>query len=768
MTPHPTVIPMTPTPAFAHFVHQPLALAARLALIAPLTVFAQAAQPVAQATLPKLTVTANRIESKEDDVPATVTSTTRSQLDRRAIGSTVDLFADEPDVAMGRDVRRFGGTRPNVRGLEDNRVVQLVDGVRLTDYYNGGGPTNFTMTAPLGVVPDFLKRVEVVRGASSSLYGSDAMAGVVGYLTLEPTDLLRVGESRAARVRVGWFGANAERRLTTLGAYRHNGAELLVGLSVARAEETDNQGDVDTVSATRTRPNPQSIDDSGVLAKWVQRPNAHQRWTLALEGRELSVATEVERLSTALPRVTRMVGDDHARRVRASLDWEHKPGSGAYDRLTARLHHQDARTRNDNHQRRSNTSASCSAAAGGANQCDIDQTFSFAQRTTGAALQIDKIVDAGGAPHAIVSGLDTSRQQTQDLRDATVHNLTTGTTGKTLAGDQFPLRDFANGRTDTIGLYVQDTISGLAGGPLSLTPGLRYDWRKLSPQVDALAQSVLAAIGRQAVEKSDGAWAPKLAAQWRFSPQWMAYGQVARSYRAPNYNEVNGAFRNTAQSYGITPNPDLEPETGVGAELGLKMQRGSSRAQVAVYDNRYKNFIDSVYLACPGDPRCIAGIMRTLTSENLSRVRIQGAELRGDWEAAPGWRVDGALAYARGTHQDTGAPLNSIEPARATLGIVRDAGHWGAQARLRAAARKDRVDDSDGVWFRPPGYAVVDLSAWMKIGRHLNLTATVSNLFDRSYWLWSDIRHADATQPAGVDFYSQPGRKLSLAVQADF
>ena len=63
---------------------------------------------------------------------------------------------------------------------------------------------------------------------------------------------------------------------------------------------------------------------------------------------------------------------------------------------------------------------------------------------------------------------------------------------------------------------------------------------------------------------------------------------------------------------------------------------------------------------------------------------------------------------------------------------------------------------------------MVDLSAWMKIGRHLNLTATVSNLFDRSYWLWSDIRHADATQPAGVDFYSQPGRKLSLAVQADF
>ena len=50
----------------------------------------------------------------------------------------------------------------------------------MPDFYNSGGPTNFTMSAPLGTSIDFLKRVEILRGPASSLYGSDTIGGVVG------------------------------------------------------------------------------------------------------------------------------------------------------------------------------------------------------------------------------------------------------------------------------------------------------------------------------------------------------------------------------------------------------------------------------------------------------------------------------------------------------------------------------------------------------------------------------------------------------------
>src|SRR5690606_24494950 len=136
---------------------------------------------------------------------------------------------------------------------------------------------------------------------------------------------------------------------------------------------------------------------------------------------------------------------------------------------------------------------------------------------------------------------------------------------------------------------------------------------------------------------------------------------------------VNGSFRNSSQRYSTVPNADLKPETSVGIEAGLRHTSSTLRLQVAVFDNRYKNFIDSVQLTCPGNPACYLPEpgWRTNMAVNRSRVRIYGAEVRGAWAFAPGWRVDGGIAYAHGTDRDTDQPLNSIEPTRLSLALVR-------------------------------------------------------------------------------------------------
>lgn len=742
-------------------------------LMIPLACSAQAQEIKQQeAKLKEVTVTATRAETDIDAVPATITTLGRETLDRRLPRDEADLFRDEPDVALARDARRFGATRVNIRGIEDNRVIQMVDGVRLPNFYNGGGPTNFTLSGPLPVMTDFMQRVEILRGPASSLYGSDAIGGVVGYLTLDPADLLKKGERTALRYRLGRHGTNEGLSNTVLTAFRGEAAEGLIGLSQIKANETGNQGDVDTTASNRTRPNPQDSKDLGLLAKLIVRPAAGHKLGFTLEGRDQNAKTDVRRLAVSLPKVTSMQGDDDSRRVRVSLDWEHKAPMGFYDRLSVKLHHQDSDTENYNFQRRTNTGTTCSAVGGSGNNCRIEQDFFFAQKSTGAGVQMEKTVDMGALTHSLTWGADLGRVQTEQMRDARVwlNNATTPT--KSLAGDTFPLRDFAIGQTDSIGLFVQDEIGELAGGKLTLTPALRYDKRKLEPKVDALAQAVLTANGRQAVAQSDGAFSPKLAALWRFTPALSAWGHVAGGFRAPNYEEVNGNFRNAAQSYGISPNPDLKPETSVGVELGLRATGDTLRGQVSVFDNRYKDFIASVRLACPGHPSCITGLGTTYMATNLSRVNIRGAEARSAWDFAPGWRLDGAVAYAKGTDESTNQPLDSIEPIRLTLGLARDAGTWGAEARLRAAARKDRVNDYDGTtyspWFRPSGYATADVSAWWQLHRTVRLTASVNNLLDKKYWLWSDIRQADARNPVGVDFYSQPGRSFNLALQADF
>ena len=754
-----------------------------LAVLVPLAwaAHAQDAKPGAT-TLKEVTVTATRVETDADTVPATITTLERKTLAQRAPRDEADLFRDEPDVALARDLRRFGATRVNIRGLEDGRVVQMVDGVRLSDFYNGGGPTNFSQTGPLPTMTDFLKRVEILRGPASALYGSDAIGGVVGYLTLDPADLLRGDAHSGYQYRLGYHGVNQAVSHTVLGAWRGAGVQALLGLSQVRAKDTANQGEVDTTGSSRSQPNPQDSQDRGLLAKFTIKPAPGHTLGLTLEGRQQAASTDVRRLSASLPRVASMQGEDDSSRLRASLDWTHVAAMGWYDRLNAKLHAQDSQTDNRNTQQRRQTSATCAAAlrAGAAagvapnnNSCHIEQLFSFGQRAYGAGVQLDKAVDGGAVSQFWSYGADVSRVETRELRDAWVWNLTTGgvpgstPAGKSLAGDSFPLRDFAVGQTDSVGLFAQGELRGVLDERLSLTPALRYDWRKLTPKVDALAQAVLDANKKQVMAQSSGGFSPKLAALWRFSPGVAGWAQVARGFRAPNYDELNGNFRNTAQSYGIAPNPDLKPETSVGLELGLRARQGSLGTQVSVYDNRYRDFIASVRLDCPSDPRCIAGLASTSLAQNLSRVSIRGAEARANWDAGSGWRVDGALAWAEGTNQSTGQPLNSIEPLRVSMGLAHDAGNWGAEARVRGAAAKTRTDDSNGVWFHPPKYAVADVSAWWQVHARLRLTAAVGNLFDRKYWLWSDIRQADATNPVGVDFYSQPGRNVSLAFRLD-
>lgn len=758
---------------------RPCARYARRAIpLALISLFTAATAIAEEKALRETVITANRHATDIDQVSATVTSVRREDVERRLPADEADLFRDDPDIVMARDIRRHGATRVNIRGIEDNRVVQMVDGVRLPDYFNGGGPTNYTMNTPSGPMPDFLRQVEIVRGPASSLYGSDAIGGVVGYLTLNPEDIAKGEKSQGVRLRGSYFGASDTFSGSVIGALRSEHFDILLGYAQANGQETTNRGNNAEFGPSRSQANPAETEDRGLLAKFVFRPATGHKLTASLEGREQNTQTTIMRVPASLSRITSMSGDDETKRSRFGLEYEHKDGL-FYDRLLARAYHQNAETNNINAQTRSNArylpssgcSASSTSTSGGATiaTCQIEQQFQFEQQTTGLGLQLESMFQLGEASNLLTYGIDVMRQRVETKRDGRVLNVNTGVTTTALAGESYPLRDFANGVTDTLGLYVQDEIS-LFANRLALTPGLRYDHTRLKPDVDALAQQVLTVINRQAVEKEFGHVSPKLGGQWNFNENLTLFGQVASGFRAPNYNEVNGAFRNSAQIYASSPNPDLKAETSHGVEIGLRAKQGSVRTQVTAYDNRYKDFIDNVRLNCPSDPSCVSVGGTNYTTymyRNLSNVRIYGAETRASWDFARNWRIDGAIAYAHGENSDTGAPINSVEPLRASVGLAYDVGQWGGEWRLRAAKGKSRIDESAGALYRTPGYGINDLAAWYRPTANTRLVVAVNNVFDQKYWYWADVRQADTSLTA-VDFYTQPGRNLRVSFQADF
>ncbi|SEC52788.1 hemoglobin/transferrin/lactoferrin receptor protein [Tenacibaculum sp. MAR_2009_124] len=94
--------------------------------------------------------------------------------------TSADLLANVPGIKVQKS--QFGGGSPVLRGMESNRVLLVVDGVRLNNAIYRKGHLQNSIT----VSPNLLDRTEVVFGPSSVIYGSDALGGVIHYYTKTP------------------------------------------------------------------------------------------------------------------------------------------------------------------------------------------------------------------------------------------------------------------------------------------------------------------------------------------------------------------------------------------------------------------------------------------------------------------------------------------------------------------------------------------------------------------------------------------------------
>ena len=250
---------------------RPTLLAAALALALPRLAFATpaadaVAAPGATLELDPVVVTATRTERQLVDVPNTVDSIDRARMDELLVRDLKDLFRYEPGITVSENFGRFGIGDIRIRGLGGNRVRIQTDGIVVSDAFSIGSFSNANRNF---VDLDTLKRVEVVRGPTSSLYGSDALGGIVSFTTRDPSDYLADGEDAYFGFKLGvetdWNGLFGG-ATAAFGGERWSG---LVAVSHRQGQETENQGAVGGTGSARTLPNPQERDGRSVLSKLV-------------------------------------------------------------------------------------------------------------------------------------------------------------------------------------------------------------------------------------------------------------------------------------------------------------------------------------------------------------------------------------------------------------------------------------------------------------------------------------------------------------------
>ena len=150
---------------------------------------AAAAKAAPATQLDGVTTTATRNPETINNVAGTVSVIDAETLERQGANTIRDAVRYEPGVAVSNQPTRGGAGGYSIRGIENNRILMLLDGQTIPDFpgSNFGTPNGYSRDT---VDIDTLKRIEIVRGPASVLYGSDAIGGVVAYVTKDPSDYL--------------------------------------------------------------------------------------------------------------------------------------------------------------------------------------------------------------------------------------------------------------------------------------------------------------------------------------------------------------------------------------------------------------------------------------------------------------------------------------------------------------------------------------------------------------------------------------------------
>lgn len=702
--------------------------------------------------LQRVQVIATRTERTLADVPHSVDVIERQRMDTLLVRDLRDLFRYEPGITVTQSFGRFGLGDIRIRGLGGNRVRIQTDGIAVSDAFSIGSFSNANRNF---VDLDTLKRAEVVRGPTSSLYGSDALGGVVSFVTKDPADYLREGKDTYFGLKLGyegnWDGLFA-------GATAAFGGERWSGLVVAghrQGQETENQGDVGGIGAARTQPNPQQRDGRSVLTKLVYAPGENRRFKLTVEGNEDDADTEMltSRGYQALTRASndRVVARDHQTRARVAFahEWDGLESAIA-DGLDWQVYRQDSETTQYTREERTLPAPTLRDVR--------EREFNFDQRAYGVQANFRKGFDVGRVRHDLAYGLDVAWTETRQKRDGLRTYPLTGASTPVMSPDSFPVRDFPISKTTSAALYLQDEI-GFADGGFRLVPALRVDHYRLRPEVDNIFAEDNPGVSTSDI--SESRVSPKLGMVWRFAADWSLFGGYAQGFRSPPYNDVNIGFTNVQFGYTAIANPDLKPETSDGIELGLRHSGDAAYANLASYYNRYDDFIESMGLV-GFDP---ARNLYVYQSRNIAEAEIHGIELKAGVDlgalsdAWRGWSLRGAAAWSRGEDKTAGVPLDSVDPLTAMLGVAYENQRWGAELAGRFAGRKSRVSDASA-YYRQGGYGVLDLFAHWAFAPGARFNVGVFNLADRKYFEAGDVSLASTA----IDRYSAPGRNLSASL----
>jgi hemoglobin/transferrin/lactoferrin receptor protein len=633
----------------------------------------------------------------------------------------------------------------------------LIDGVRLPrSYVNGSNAFGRD-----SIAMNLVRQVEIVRGPASVLFGSDGLAGLVNFMTLEPVDLLsdkaKPNKQFGGKLSATWSGDDRGRSLgASLAGRSGEAVTWLFSANDSRASGLANMGVSNVANIDRTTPNPQNDKTLSVLGKFVYQPDASQKHTLSIE--HIDKQSNFELLSsraklplTSASAVTGEHVDKVMTRDRVSLADKYQVSNVFADHVHSNVSYQHSDAQDDGVTHR-NTLA------------DRVRKVNYAEKNWQASVQADKLWKMDDLwTQRISYGFDYARIDVSNFFDG----VDPGN------ADFVPRKYFPDTRDSSRAVFLQ---SEMFLGKWIITPGVRYDHFDLnvtsqagfSPPAKTPAKSL-----------SGSAVTPKLGFLYKITTELNAYANVAGGFRAPNAQQINGVFDSSTVPAMLLANPDLKPEKSRNVELGLRAMFERFNLDAAVFRGKYH---DLIYDKKPLGGKGVAGDPAIFQTVNIDQATIRGFEIRAQADLAEiaNGKLSSSLSYGqtRGTDDGAQTPLSSINPDRAMAALRWANAYLDVQLNARHQNAKVEADLSSPYLPKPvapprvrqflaPAVNTYDIQAQWHVQKNLRLNLGVENLTNKKYWNWSDVQGVAATSIV-VDAFTQPGRYYHASLVMDY
>ena len=694
-------------------------------------------------------------------IPYQVESISIEEIQSQEAQTSADALANQGGVYVQKS--QLGGGSPVIRGFEANRVLLVIDNIRLNNAIYRSGHLQNAITVDQAM----LDRVDVIYGPNSLIYGSDALGGVVNFKTRDPK--LSHGPTQTsteANYYIRYASANDERSAhldMNYGASRWAALTSITFSSYGDLRTGNNRDsrfpdfgkrftyqsfDVQGSDIAVNNPDPNVQVGSGysqldLLHKILFVPNNDHRLTANFQYSTSSDVPRYDNLSEVREGQLRWAEWSYGpqNRLLAALDYRHLKKTKFYDQLTVigsyqhidedritRLFHNPIRSRQDE---------------------DVD----VAGLTIDASKDLTELIQISYGADLQLNDVGSNLLET-DVR-----------TGENVAATGLSRYASDLNKLSQRGIYIsleaksRDERHHISGGA-------RYANTSYQVAYDRDDPILWPEAFYEGLDGSNSALTYSLGSSHRLGSAIVLKAMVGTAFRSPNIDDLAKIRINSDE---ITfPNLDLVPERSTSAEITVGWQPSAAfeLSSTAFYTRLNNAIVRRPFVTPDGSSIWEANgeVLQVVANQNAQVGRIRGVSINAKGSLSTALSYVGSINLTSGRELADGiaiAPLAHIPPVYGRAGLHIDKDRWSAKAIVRYNGMKPIEDfgsSADNPDLATPigslSWSTFNLYSTYKLTPTARFSLSIENVFDKHYRPFA----------AGI---SAPGRNIILSIRGN-